>query len=225
MPANTPLHHNKKSFWTPARLALTLLVLSLIAALGISSCNSTDEKNGPAGVASSGVRSNGTAAPVRSMPAAPATLVTLPPSVRDAELRSVNGRTIKLSDYAGKVVLVNLWATWCVPCRVEIPELVKLHKEFQSQGVEMIGLSTEDPEASAENVKNFVRTFQVDYRIGWATPEVAVTLMQGRDSIPQSFIISRDGRLLKRFVGFNPIYTPPQIRQALEDALNDKGKV
>ena len=77
----------------------------------------------------------------------------------------------------------------------------------------MVGLSTENPDSSAEAVRQFVHDFNVDYRVGWATPEVAITLMQGRDAIPQSFIISRSGRVVKRFVGFNPMATPPQIRK------------
>ena len=68
----------------------------------------------------------------------------------------------------------------------------------------------------------FMREFDVDYQIGWATREVAITLMQGRTSIPQSFIIARDGRILKRFIGFNPESTPPQLKQALEEALVEK---
>ena len=208
----------EKRFWTPLRLALTVVVLSLIAALGISSCNSSDEKGT--------VGKNEPPPPVKSAPAPPAALVSLPASVRDANLRTVNGETVKLSDYAGKVVLVNLWATWCGPCRSETPELVKLHKEFKSRGVEMVGLTNEsDPRETAESVQNFVREFQVDYHIGWASSEVQIAFMQmtGRDAIPQSFIISRDGRILKKFVGFSPVNTPPQIRQALEDALNGGG--
>jgi peroxiredoxin len=146
----------------------------------------------------------------------------LPSSVIDAELKAVAGAPIKLSNYSGKVLLVNLWATWCPPCRRETPELVKLHKEFRSQGVEMIGLSTENPEASAESVREFVHNYNVDYQVGWATNEFAITLMQGRDAIPQSFIISRSGRIVKRFVGFDPLATPLQIREALQEALNDK---
>jgi len=88
----------------------------------------------------------------------------------------------------------------------------------------MVGLSTENPDSSAESVRNFVRDFDVDYRIGWATPDVAITLMQGRDAIPQSFIISREGRIVRRFVGFNPVSTPPQIKQAIEEALNGKSQ-
>jgi cytochrome c biogenesis protein CcmG, thiol:disulfide interchange protein DsbE len=207
-----------KPLWTPARIAFTVLVLSLFAAFGISSCSSNDEKReAPAPVA----RNNESAPPVA--PAAPAPMVTLPASITDAELRAVSGAPIKLSTYNGKVLLVNLWATWCGPCRLETPELVKLHKEFRSQGVEIVGLSTENPDASADKVREFVHNFDVDYRIGWATADVAITLMQGRDAIPQSFVISRSGRIVRRFVGFNPLDTPKQIRAAIEEALNDKG--
>ncbi len=85
----------------------------------------------------------------------------------------------------------------------------------------MVGLSTENPDASAELVRDFVREYQVSYRIGWATRDVEIGLMTLNQSsnIPQSFIISREGRVLNTFVGFNPVYTPPKIRQALEDAL------
>ena len=215
----------EKSFWTPLRLALAIVVLSLIATIGISSCQSSDEKSTLGKSEPAPPVKNAPAPPVRNAPPPPSppAVASLPPEIREAHLRTINGGTVKLSDYGGKILLVNLWATWCGPCRLEIPELVKLHKEFQSQGVETVGLSTEDPESSAESVRSFVQHFNVDYRIGWATPEVAITLMQGRDAIPQLFIISRDGRILKRFVGFNPDYTPPQVRQAIEDALSGKG--
>ncbi len=217
MPVNK-ISKTEKSLWTPTRIAFTVVVLGLLAAFGVSSCNSSDEphKNPEA----SGVAKNGSVPLARN--AAPAAITMLPASVTDAELQAVAGAPIKLSNYAGKVLLVNLWATWCGPCRLETPELVKLHKEFHPQGVEVVGLSTENPEASAESVREFVHNFNVDYRIGWATPEVAITLMQGRDAIPQSFVISRSGRVVKRFVGFNPVYTPPQIREAIQEALNDK---
>lgn len=208
-----------KPLWTPLRVAGTIVVLSLFAAFGISSCSSSDEKREtPAPV----VRNN-PSAPQPVAPAAPAPMVTLPASITAAEMRAVTGAPIKLSSYNGKVLLVNLWATWCGPCRLETPELVKLYKEFRPQGVEVVGLSTENPDASAEKVREFVQNFDVDYRIGWATPEVAITLMQGRDAIPQSFVISRSGRIVRRFVGFNPLDTPKKIREAIEEALNDKG--
>jgi cytochrome c biogenesis protein CcmG/thiol:disulfide interchange protein DsbE len=156
---------------------------------------------------------------VTAAPPAPPELTDLPPEVSVAPLKDAKGASFKLADFFGKVAVVNLWATWCGPCRREIPELVTLYKEFHSRGVEMIGLSTENPDASAEKVRKFIQDFQIDYRIGWAPGQVAATLMQGHDAIPQIFVISRDGRILKRFVGFSPAYSA-ELKQALEDALN-----
>ncbi len=160
--------------------------------------------------------------PKPNAPAAPAVLTTLPPVVLDTELKALNGAPIKLSNYAGKALVVNLWATWCGPCRIETPELVKLYKENRSRGLEVVGLSTENPDESEEKVRKFAQDFEVNYRIGWATPEVAITLMQGRDAIPQSFVIGRDGRVIKRFIGYNPTSTPPLLKEAIEHALNGK---
>lgn len=206
---------SSKTFWTPFRLAGTFLVLTLVAAFGASSCNSTDES----------AKRETPQPKVATNPARPApetTMATLPDTVRDAELRAVSGAPIKLGDYSGKVLLVNLWATWCGPCRSEIPELVKLYQEFHPKGLEVVGLSTENPDASAQGVQKFVSDFSMNYRVGWATPEVAMALMQQRNAIPQSFVISRDGRVLTRFVGFNAIETPVKLRKAVEEALNGK---
>lgn len=206
---------NDVKFWTPLRIASTVIVLGLLAAFGFSSCNSNDPA--PTIPPGSATANRPTA---RVNPG----LSSLPQKVLDAENKAASGtEPIKLSNYSGKVLLINLWATWCGPCRMETPELVKLHKEFQSRGVEMVALSTEDPDESAQMVVKFVRDYEVDYRVGWATREVAITLMQGRTSIPQSFIIGRDGRILRRFIGFNPETTPPQLKQALEEALVEKG--
>jgi len=192
----------KLKFWTPLRLVTTVIAFGLLLAVAVSSCNSNDP-------------------PTKTTSSARANL--LPRQVLEAQNKSANGTSIKLGDYSGKVMLINLWATWCGPCRMETPELVKLHKEFQSRGVEMIGLSTEDPVASARSVSDFVREFNVDYQIGWAQREVAQMMMQGRTNIPQSFIIARDGRVIRRFIGFNPETTPTQLREALEQALKEEG--
>lgn len=157
-----------------------------------------------------------TAPAVRADP--PAT-TDLPLEVAVAPLKDANGASFKLGDFFGKVMVVNFWATWCGPCRREIPELVQLHKEFHPRGVEMIGLSTEDPDASAEKVRKFIQDFQIDYRIGWAPVAVAAPLMKESQAIPQIFVISRDARILKHFRGFSPANTYPQLKQALEDAL------
>jgi hypothetical protein len=79
--------------------------------------------------------------------------------------------------------------------------------------------------SSSQSVQQFVQQFQVDYPVGWATREVAIALMQltGRTSIPQSFIIGRDGHIKKQFIGFHPVDTPPLLKQAIEEALADNG--
>ncbi|HLA12350.1 MAG TPA: redoxin domain-containing protein [Pyrinomonadaceae bacterium] len=201
-----------RGFWSPPRVVLTLVVFSLLIGFGAWSCNSPDES----------ANTNNPSEPNRtSNPAEPAGPV-LPANVLNAALPAAIGEPIRLSSYSGKVLVINLWATWCGPCRIETPELVRLYREYRSKGVEVVGLSTENPQASAEAVRRFVRDYDIDYRIGWATTEVAIALMQGRDAIPQSFVIAPSGRIIRRFVGFNANSTPPQIRQAIEVALSER---
>jgi thiol-disulfide isomerase/thioredoxin len=202
--------------WTRERIMSVAARLAVILPLAIVSYHIGGLV--PVAAATTPTPANGNAsAPAPTVTAAPPA-PDLPPAVSVVPLKDVKGGSFKLADFYGKVMVINLWATWCGPCRREIPELVKLHKEFQSRGVEIVGLSTENPDASAEKVRKFIQDFQIDYRIGWAPAEVAVPLMQGHEAIPQIFVISRDGRILKRFVGFSAAYAS-QLKQALEDAL------
>jgi len=213
-------HRSRETAWTMQRVISVAASLVMISALGIISYNIGDLV--PVATATTPAPVNANAPAPTSAPAvtdAPPAWTDLPPEVALAPLKDANGASFKLADFFGKVVVVNFWATWCGPCRREIPELIKLHKEFQSRGVEMIGLTSEDPGASAEKVRKFIQDFQIDYRIGWATDQVSAPLMQGHTAIPQIFIISPDARILKRFVGFSPSNTSRELKQALEEAL------
>ena len=211
---------SKEKGWTRERIISVAASLVVVLALGLISYHIGSLVPVAAATTPTPVNANASApAPAPAVTAAPPA-PDLPPAVSVAPLKDVNGSPFKLADFFGKVMVINLWATWCGPCRREIPELVKLHNEFHSRGVEMIGLSTENPEASAEKVRKFIQDFQIDYRIGWAPREVGAPLMQGHDAIPQIFVISRDGRILKHFIGFSPANTSAQLKQALEDALN-----
>jgi len=213
-------HRSHETVWTMQRVISVAASLVMISALGIISYNIGDLV--PVATATTPAPVNANAPAPTSAPAvtdAPPAWTDLPPEVALAPLKDANGASFKLADFFGKVVVVNFWATWCGPCRREIPELIKLHKEFQSHGVEMIGLTSEDPGASAEKVRKFIQDFQIDYRIGWATDQVSAPLMQGHTAIPQIFIISPDARILKRFVGFSPANTSRELKQALEEAL------
>src|SRR6266700_7737520 len=202
---------NSKGFWTPGRVLLTFTVFVAISALGLSSCNSTDDssKNGP-GVASSNRPVNpNSSAPNASN--APAAFISLPQTLRDTKVQTLDGQSLKLADYADKVMVLNIWATWCGPCQLEMPELIKLNNEYKSRGLVVLGLATTYNEHQGqEYVKDFIRAKGINYRILWDDGTLTAPLVQtvhGPNSIPQSFVISRDGRIVKYFPGFSQYST------------------
>ena len=207
------------TFWTPGRMALTLIVLGLLAVMGLSSCNSREVNNPPANKI--------TTVNAPAKPPLPA-VINLPQDLREKSVKTLDGESLTLADYKDKVLVVNLWATWCGPCKKEMPDLVKISDEYKSQGLVVLGLATTDNERNGpEYVKDFVKQQQIPYKIIWDDGTLArplVELVRGRSVIPQSFVISRDGRVVKLFTGYSELSTPRLMRQAIEEALNDKGK-
>lgn len=120
-------------------------------------------------------------------------------------------------------MLLDLWATWCGPCRLEVPHLVELQKEFGPRGLEVFGLDIDPGSDTVEAVREFMEEYKVNYKVAFLEREYAAALMAGNGSIPQSYVITRDGKIYKRFIGFSPTQTPPQLRTAIEEALNTKG--
>jgi len=214
-----------RSFWTPGRIGLTLAGVVLISALGSSSCNSNE-------VATNNAPSNRAVnAPANVPPAtvpSPPAVVSLPSDVREVKLQTLDGGSLKLSDYTDKVVVMNLWATWCGPCRQEMPELVKMSNEYKARGLVVLGVATTYNEQNDQaHVKEFIKSQSIPYKIIWDDGTLAGPMVQavkGKAVIPQSFVISRDGRIVKHFQGFSQYSTPQLMRQAIEEALNEKGK-
>jgi peroxiredoxin len=132
------------------------------------------------------------------------------PQANQIKFLMLDGTTNRLQDLIGnnKVVLVNFWATWCRPCRREIPDLVALQNEYRDRGVEVIGLSVDDPGDQAE-VKNFARQFSINYSIGFSSEEM-LQLFSGREDtslpIPQTYIFDRNGKLIDSLKGFRPTF-------------------
>ena len=105
-------------------------------------------------------------------------------------LRDVNGRTVRLSDYKGKVVLINFWATWCPPCRAEMPDLVRLQSEHAKQGLQIIGI-TYPPERKSR-VRRFARSLKVNYPIILGTRQIKARF-SSEETLPLTVVINRDG--------------------------------
>jgi thiol-disulfide isomerase/thioredoxin len=144
---------------------------------------------------------------------------TVSDSLLNRELKGVDKGSFKLSDFAGKVIVINLWATWCGPCRAEIPEYEKVRKEFNGKAVEFIGLTTEDPRVASDKVKKFVRDFNFGFRLGWADRETARALMSGRSVIPQTIVLSSEGHVVSHWSGYSRGQSRDRLKQAIEHAL------
>jgi peroxiredoxin len=117
------------------------------------------------------------------------------------ELKDVDGKTVKLSDYKGKVVVLDFWATWCPPCRKEIPGFVALQKQYGGQGLVVVGVSLDEDGPAV--VKKFMKANAVNYPVVMGT-EAVTAAYGGVSSIPTTFVIGRDGTIVSKHVGFAP---------------------
>jgi thiol-disulfide isomerase/thioredoxin len=147
-------------------------------------------------------------------------LRVLPDSVRERSLRALDDGSFRLADFGGKIVVVNLWASWCGPCRREVPEYEKVRKDYAGRNVEFIGLTIENPNKSAARVREFVRNLKFGFRLGWADPETADTLMHGYEGIPQTLVIAPDGHVLDHWDGYARTHSGDHLRATIERALS-----
>lgn len=124
--------------------------------------------------------------PVRNFPEAP-----------EFELTSISGKKINLKAYRGKVVLLDFWATWCGPCKIEIPGFEQLQDKYGAQGLRIIGVSMDD---SPARVRQFYQEFHMNYPVAMSNNKVG-ELYGGIMALPTSFLIGRDGRIYAKHVG------------------------
>lgn len=150
---------------------------------------------------------------------APTMVRVLPDSLLYRSLRSLNNSSFRLADFSGKVIVVNLWASWCGPCRSEVPEYEKVRKEYAGRDVEFIALTTEDPRTSSERVKKFVSKFNFGFRLGWADRETSETLMNGTRAVPQTLVVAPDGRIVGHWDGYRRGDSGDHLRATIERAL------
>ena len=132
--------------------------------------------------------------PATPPPAAPGTTFPLAP---DVEFQTLAGAPFRLKEVEGQVVLLNFWATWCIPCREEIPELNALQHELEAQGLRVIGASTEDSAEGVNEYQQAVKKFEYQVLLGGADAKAKLEHPQ----LPTTYLIDRQGRIRQKIVG------------------------
>ena len=188
------------------RLCVKILLCSLVLLAG---CNSNDPPS---------VNTN---TPVISGPPT-GTTYPMPPTGRAASLanmgwESSDGKRSVFSEYRGKVLVLDFYATWCVPCRDSVPHLISMQKKYEDQGLVVIGLNVGGP-GDDQKVPEFAKELGIQYTLAKPDEDLATFLMGDSDGIPQTFVFDRQGQLVQRFVGFGP-GTGEYLDDAVETGL------
>ena len=181
------------------RYSVLFVLLSFIFS-GLYGCTGSNSTQNPSSDNGSTASNPGD----KSVPKKPSDYPPVASAVANADIKNLDGTTFKVADKKGKVLLLNLWATWCGPCRSEMPELVKMQDEHRANGFEIIGLDTDDEDL--DSINKFAEKMNLNYTLTWAGTDLQNELLKISkfDGIPQSFLIDRDGNLRGVFRGANP---------------------
>lgn len=128
----------------------------------------------------------------------------------DFTLIDLDGNEISLSDFNRKVLILNFWATWCLPCREEIPDFVEVYNEYESKDVQFIGVSNED----ISTLKSFVEDYDISYPI--LIDDANIMGKWGISAIPTTFVFDKNGQIIFKNVG---MMTGEQLKNIIEDEL------
>ena len=131
-------------------------------------------------------------------------------------LQSLDGKTIHLADYRGKAVLLNFWATWCEPCKIEMPWFVELQNQYGPEGFQVVGIAMDD--ASQEDISKFARNMGVNYPILIGKEDVG-DAYGGVQFLPATFYIGRDGKVMDKVFGLKG---RSEIEDDIKKALGQK---
>ncbi len=197
-----------------------LAILSVVFS-GFSACSKTantqqsavDEKN----PANNAVESAADSAPATDKSSE---YPPLPEKAAQAEFKTLEGEMTKVESLKGSVVLLNLWATWCGPCRKEMPELVAMENEFKGKGFKVIGFNVDDE--TPEQIKPFAEDMKLNYQLAWADENLYRELLKVSkfNGIPQSFLVDRKGHLRGVFLGGSPKVIK-EMRENVEKVVNE----
>ncbi len=193
--------------------AILFVGLSIVMSSFLACTTTQTKENGQTDQIPSSTEKNQTAAKNNDYPPAPA-------AVSQAEIKTIDGSSFKVEDKKGKVVLLNLWATWCGPCRAEMPELIELQNKYKDQNFEIVGLNSDDE--TTEQIKDFAGKMNLNYTLGWADTKLMGELLRISkfNGIPQSYMIDRDGKLRGVFTGGGPKVIA-QLKETADKVINE----
>lgn len=168
-------------------------------------------------VATSNKTPQGSAAPRTSLPMPPATTAAQQASLTESGWTMLDGRRANLADYRGQVVVLDFYATYCPPCREEIPHLNALQRRYGTEGVQVIGLNV-GGEEDRPKVPKFVQELGISYPLGNPDAALVESFFATNTAIPQTYVFDRRGRLVRRFIGYDSTM-PAELETAIQTAV------
>lgn len=133
--------------------------------------------------------------------------------IKNPKYMTLDGKTLDLKDYNGKVLLLNFWASWCMPCLMEIPSFNKIYDKYRPRGLEMLALNV-DTDQGLTRIKDISKKARIQYKVGKAQKEMIGELKIF--AIPTSYLFGKDGKLIRKYTG-PP--SPEQLKTDIEKAL------
>ncbi len=151
----------------------------------------------------------------------PGTTYPMPPtngaSIANMGWESSDGKRSVFSEYKGKVLVLDFYATWCGPCRDSVPHLIGLQKKHEDDGLVVVGLNVGGP-GDEQEVPAFAKEFGIQYTLATPDEDLATFLLADQDAIPQTFVFDRQGQLVERFIGYGS-GTGARLDKAVESGL------
>jgi len=189
------------------RPLLPLLLVLAVLFVGFSACESEEGSDSPAQAPKTNTEARSSAS----------TYETEPSPAPDMMLETLSGETINLANQQGKVLLVNFWATWCAPCRKEIPDLIDLHASMESEGLRVVGIALDEEGRSV--VEPYVEKMDINYPIVIDTSRTVESEFDSMYGLPTTYVVNPEGDIVKRVLGIFPTdEMKPELQKMLRSS-------